>query len=425
MSPAMTPMLNPDQHCCPDWMSQSPLSKQEALDLLLARAHPISETETVPTDQALGRVLAAPVISAIQVPAWDNSAMDGYALRCADVAAGPARLRVTQRIPAGSVGQPLPPGSAARIFTGSPIPPGADGVVIQERCERYGDWVQVPTGLALGANIRRAGEDIGSGTEIIAPGTRLRPQHLGLAASVGLEKLQVYRRLRVAMFASGDELVMPGTPLGPGQIYNSNRFILSGLLQGLGCEVVDLGTVPDTLSGTMDALARGADAADLILASGGVSVGEEDHVKPALEHLGTLELWSIAIRPGKPFAFGQVAGTPFLGSPGNPVSLFVTALLFARPFLLRMQGVTGDLEPLSLKVRAGFEWPSPDRRREFVRARLERGADREWELKVHPSRSAGVLSSAAWADGLAEIPEGHTIARGDPVDYLPFSGLLS
>ncbi len=414
-----------DQHACPDPSDRMPLTKQEVLDLLLAQARPISGSETVPTDQGLGRVLAAPVVSAIQVPAWDNSAMDGYALRCADLAARLGRLKVAQRIPAGAVGRPLEPGTAARIFTGAPVPAGADTVVIQERCEQDGDWVRVPGDLSPGANIRQAGEDIQVGAVVIEPGTRLRPQHLGLAASVGAAELVVYRRLRVATFATGDELAMPGTPLGAGQIYNSNRFTLEGLLQGLVCDVIDLGIVPDTLDGTVAALTRGAAASDLILTSGGVSVGEEDHVRPAIERLGSLDLWNVAVRPGKPLAFGQVAGTPFLGSPGNPVSLFVTFLLFARPLVLRMQGVVGDLRPLSLKVRAGFDWSRPDRRREFHRARLEPGADGDWEVAVHPSRSAGVLSSAAWADGLVEIPEGQTVARGDPVDYLPFVGLLS
>ena len=410
---------------CPDPAHRPPLSKQEALDLLLSQVRPLTDTAVVATDAGLGRVLARPVVSAVAVPGWDNSAMDGYAVRCADLTDGLTRLRVAQRIPAGAVGQPLAPGTAARIFTGAPVPPGADAVEIQERCERDGDWLQVPAGVAPGANIRRAGEDIGIGAEVIAAGTRLRPQHLGLAAAVGTAQLRVYRQARVAMFASGDELVMPGEPLGPGQIYNSNRYTLSGLLQGLGCAIIDLGTVPDTLDATIDALRRGADAADLILASGGVSVGEEDHVKPAIERLGTLDLWNVAVRPGKPLAFGHVRDTPFLGSPGNPVSLFVTFLLFVRPFLLRLQGVAGDLEPLGLKVRAGFAWPRPDRRREFHRARLVRGQDGDWEVAVHPSRSAGVLSSVTWADGLVEIPEGQVIASGDLVRYIPFNGLLA
>ncbi|WP_295442921.1 gephyrin-like molybdotransferase Glp [uncultured Thiodictyon sp.] len=414
-----------EQSGCPDSLAPPPLSKEAALAQLLAAVRPLDEVETIPTDQGLGRVLARALTSAIAVPGWDNSAMDGYAVRCADLAAGPARLRVTQRIPAGTLGQPLEPRTAARIFTGAPIPTGADAVVIQEYCTRDADWVEVPGHPTRGANIRRTGEDICVGTEVIAPGTRLRPQHLGLAASVGATQLSVYRRLRVTMFASGDELVMPGEPLGPGQIYNSNRFTLKGLLVGLGCEVSDLGQVPDSLEATMAALARAAAGADLILGSGGVSVGEEDHVKPAIERLGTLDLWNVAIRPGKPLAFGHVHGTPFLGTPGNPVSLFVTFLVFARPLVLRMQGVTGDLEPPALKVRADFDVPRPDRRREFQRARLTRGTDGEWEAVVYASRSPGVLSSAAWADGLVEIPAGQTVARGDPVIYIPFGGLLS
>ena len=422
----MTMNQNRDRHGCPDPAERPLLTKQEALDLLLAHATAPDAQECVPTDQALGRVLARPLVSAIDVPGWDNSAMDGYALCCADLApSGPTRLRVAQRIPAGAPGRPLEPGTAARIFTGAPIPPGADTVVIQERCARDGDWVEVPAGLTTDANIRRTGEDIHAGAAVLAAGTRLRPQHLGLAAGVGAAQLPVYRRLRVAMFATGDELVRPGQALGPGQLYNSNRFTMKGLLEGLGCEVSDLGLIPDTLEATMDTLNRGVDGADLILASGGVSVGEEDHVKPAIERLGTLDLWQIAVRPGKPLAFGHIRGTPFLGSPGNPVSLFVSLLLFARPLVLRMQGVTGDLEPPGIKVPAGFDWPHPDRRREFVQARLVRGAASDWEAVTHQSRSAAALSAAAWAEGLVEIAPGQTIARGDPVLYLPFAGLLS
>ncbi len=289
---------------------------------------------------------------------------------------------------------------------------------------RDGDWVEVPADTPTGANIRRAGEDIRAGTQSIDAGTRLGPQHLGLAACVGAASLTVYRRLRVAVLASGDELVMPGQPLAPGQIYNSNRFMLIGLLQGLGCEVLDLGTVSDDLESTVDALARGGRAADLVLASGGVSVGEEDHMRPALERLGPLALWSVAIRPGKPLAFGHIGDTPFLGSPGNPVSLFVTMCLFARPLVLRLQGIAGDLAPRAFRVRAGFDWPRPDRRREYHRARLQTGADGGAEAIVHPSRSAGVLSSVVWADGLVEIPEGREIRQGEPVVFIPFEGLF-
>jgi len=414
-----------DTHdCC---QTHRPLANMDqALDLLLSHARPVTGTERVSLLAGLGRVLAAPVVSPIAVPPWDNSAMDGYALRSADLGSDGARLRVTQRIPAGLQGMPLDPGTAARIFTGAPIPPGADAVAIQEVCtpDRRGGWVEIPAGVAPGDNIRSAGEDIRPGTEVIPAGTRLDPQHLGLAASVGVAELTVYRRLRVAVLSSGDELVSPGEPLGSGQIYNSNRYTLCALAAALGCEVIDLGTVPDTLEATMAALSAAAGVSDLILASGGVSVGEEDHVKPAVEHLGTLELWQIAMRPGKPLAFGRVARTPFIGSPGNPVAVFVAACLFARPFILVQQGVSGPVRPQALTVRAGFDWPRPDKRRELHRARLERGPDGEPEVLVHPSRSSGVLSSVTWANGLAVIAEGRVVRRGDPVPFIPFSELL-
>ncbi len=400
------------------------LSKQEAIEVLLTRVQPITDLERIPTESGLGRVLATPVTSTIPVPGWDNSAMDGYAIRHADLAAQDGRLRVTQRIPAGTTGTPLEPATAARIFTGAPVPAGTDTVVIQEVCTRTGETVVIPLDVKAGANIRRAGEDIQAGARVIAAGTRLAPQHLGLAASVGVAELQVHRRLRVAILASGDELAMPGAPLGPGQIYNSNRYTLRGLLQGLGCDILDLGIVADTLDDTIEALRRGAAVADLIVASGGVSVGEEDHLKPAVERLGRLDLWNIAMRPGKPVAFGRVGVTPFFGSPGNPVSLFVTCCLFARPLILHMQGVTGDLTPRTLKLRAGFDWPKPDRRTEFHRARLETGDDGELELAVYPTRSSAVLSSVAWAEGLIEIGPGQVIRRGDRVDFIPFANLF-
>jgi molybdopterin molybdotransferase len=413
------------QNDCESTAERRPtLSKQEAIEVLLTRVQPIADLERIPTEFGLGRVLATPVTSTIPVPGWDNSAMDGYAIRHADLAAQDGRLRVTQRIPAGTTGTPLEPGTAARIFTGAPVPAGADTVVIQEVCTRTGETVVIPLDVKAGANIRRAGEDIQAGARVIASGTRLAPQHLGLAASVGVAELQVYRRLRVAILASGDELAMPGEPLGPGQIYNSNRFTLRGLLQGLGCEILDLGIVADTLNDTIEALRRGAAVADLIVASGGVSVGEEDHLKPAVERLGRLDLWNIAMRPGKPVAFGRVGETPFFGSPGNPVSLFVTCCLFARPLILHMQGVTGDLTPRTLKLRAGFDWPKPDRRTEFHRARLETGEDGELELAVYPTRSSAVLSSVAWAEGLIEIGPGQVIRRGDRVDFIPFANLF-
>jgi molybdopterin molybdotransferase len=416
------------QNDCSDSPKTRPLlAMEQALDLLLSHARPVDGTEHVLTMGGLGRVLAEPVYSAIEVPGWDNSAMDGYAVRTSDLGSGGGLLPVAQRIPAGSSGVPLQSGTAARIFTGAPIPEGADAVVVQEVCEVRGDSVRLPTDIEPGANIRRAGEDISAGAEVIAAGTRLAPQHLGLAASVGVPQLLVYRRPKVAVLSSGDELVMPGNPLGPGEIYNSNRFTLCGLLAAMGCEVVDLGIVEDTLDATIAAMAQAAEQADLILASGGVSVGEEDHVKPAVEHLGSLDLWNVAIRPGKPLAFGHVgpSRTPFIGTPGNPVSLFVTFCLFARPFIRRMQGIAGDIEPRTLRVRAGFDWPRPDKRRELQRARLVVAPDGEPEVTVYPSRSSGVLSSVAWADGLVVIPEGQMLKKGDMVRFMPFSELLT
>ena len=396
----------------------------EALELLLERAPRPTRHAVVPLPDALGRVLAGTVTSPIDVPGWDNSAMDGYAVNSADLSGDRPRLRVSQRIAAGAAGGPLERGTAARIFTGAPLPAGADTVVIQEVCERDGHEVVIGVVPKPGANVRRVGEDIRAGGEVIAAGTRLGPAHLGLAASVGVAGLAVYPRLRVALFCTGDELVMPGSPLGPGQIYNSNQYTATGLLQALGCEVVPLGIVPDSLEATVAALADAAARADLVLATGGVSVGEEDHLKPAVERLGALDLWRIAMRPGKPLAFGRIGDTPFIGTPGNPVSLFVTFVLFARPFILRMQG-REDIAPLVIPAVADFDWPKPDKRREYPRARLVHGADGSVRASVYPSRSSAVLSSVAWADGLVEIPEGRVVARGETVAFLPFNGLLS
>ena len=403
---------------------QNMLSADQALAFLLDRVRQPGEIEQVATAETLGRVLAEHQVSAINVPPLDNSAMDGYAVRLADLAAGSTRLRVAQRIPAGTVGKPLEAGTAARIFTGAPVPAGCDAVVMQENCSAEGDMVAINKSPIRGENIRRAGEDIAVGAEILPAGIRLRPQEMGLAASVGLARLPVFRRLKVATFFTGDEIVMPGQPLEPGQIYNSNRFVLTGLLQALGCEVIDLGIVPDDSAATVKVLEQAAASADLIITSGGVSVGEEDHVKTAVEKVGQLDLWKIAIKPGKPLAFGSVGSTPFIGLPGNPVSAFVTFILLVRPFILRSQGMAATA-PQALSLKADFDWLKSDKRREFLRARLHMAEDGSIGVQLYPNQGSGVLTSTAWADGLVEVAEGTLIRRGETVRFLPFSELLN
>jgi molybdopterin molybdotransferase len=400
------------------------LSAAEALDFLLSAVRPITETETLPTLSANGRVLAVAQSSQLNVPPMDNTQMDGYAVRVADCASGAAKLTVSQRIPAGQVGQPLQPGTAARIFTGAMIPQGADAVVMQEQCEAEGDNVTVRHVPKAGEWVRRTGEDIKAGSTILAAGTRLRAQELGLAASVGLATLPVVRKPRVAMFFTGDELAMPGDPLKPGAIYNSNRFILRGLLENLGCEITDYGIVPDSLPATRDTLRQAAAGHDLIITSGGVSVGDEDHVKPAVEAEGRLNLWQIAIKPGKPLAFGEIdrGGNDsafFIGLPGNPVSSFVTFLLFVRPFILRLQGVV-DVAPKAFAMRADFVWSKADRRNEFLRVKI----NRDGGLDLFPNQGSAVLTSTVWGDGLIDNPPGNTVAPGDTVRFLPFSELI-
>jgi len=391
----------------------------------VAARHRIAEQQTVSTMGALGRVLAQSVTSTLDVPPADNSAMDGYAMRAADVPAADTVLPVSQRIPAGVVGQPLQPGTAARIFTGAQVPAGADAIVMQELCEVVGDAVRVNTVPTEGQWIRRRGEDVRSDSIVLSAGARLTPQALGLAATVGAATLQVARRPRVALFSTGDELVMPGEPLKPGAIYNSNRFTLRAAIQALGCDCTDLGIVPDQLDATRAALRQAAQGNDLIVTSGGVSVGEEDHLRPAVQLEGRIELWQIAIKPGKPLAFGEVnrgdgSAAHIVGLPGNPVSSFLTFLLMVRPLLLQLQGATA-LAPRRTKLRADFDWPKADKRREFLRVRRNEAGG----LDLFPNQSSGVLTSAVWGDGVVDNPSGRVIAKGETVEFISFAEWLA
>jgi molybdopterin molybdotransferase len=398
-------------------MSESPLSVDAALANLLAAARPLTDQETLAADAALDRVLAAPLVSGVTVPPLDNAAMDGYALRLADWNAD-TWLPISQRIPAGALGGELAPGTAARIFTGAPVPAGADCVVMQEDCEVADGKVRLAAAPRAGSHIRRAGEDIRAGQTVLEAGVRLGPAQLGVAAATGATELEVVRRLKVAVFFTGDEIVMPGQPLAPGRIYNSNRATLIALLGQMGVDILDLGQVPDRLDTTIATLERAAEVADVVITSGGVSVGEEDHIKAAVEKLGRIEMWKVAMKPGKPLVFGRVGEADFLGLPGNPVSAFVVFCLFARPFLLCRMGA--ESQPVaSFTVPAGFDWPKPGKRREFLRARLEDG----WAM-LYPNQSSGVLTSLAWADGLVDIEAGVSVMNGDTVRFLPLSELL-
>ena len=399
-------------------MNKGLLSVDEALEVLVAGAKPVTDIEDVSTLEATDRVLARAQTSTMDVPPMDNSAMDGYAVRVADIAGPDTRLRVAQRIAAGSVGDALAPGTAARIFTGAPIPPGADAVVMQEFCAVDGDHVLIKKRPHPEEWVRRAGSDIKSGGIVLAAGIKLRPQDTGLAASVGIKTLPVRRKVRLALFFTGDELVMPGDPLPPGRIYNSNRFTLNGMAKLFGCEVRDYGIVPDKLDATREMLRRAAAENDLIVTSGGVSVGDEDHVKPAVEAEGSLLMWKIAMKPGRPLAFGKVGDAAFIGLPGNPVSSFVTFLIFVRPFLLKTQGIT-EVAPRFIDARADFTWDKPDARREFLRVKWNAAGG----VDLYPTQDSAVMTSTAWADGLVDNPANQAIHKGDRVRFLSFSEL--
>lgn len=390
----------------------------EALTLLLKSAKSIRETETIPLIEAKGRILAQDISSMIMVPPADNSAMDGYAVNSSDLSEAKEKgLPISQRIPAGVMGSKLEAGTAARIFTGAPIPEGANAVVMQEVCIAEGDTVKITGPISKGMNVRGAGEDINIGDTILVSGIKLKPQDIGLIASVGIGKVSVVKRLKVAIFFTGDEIREPGETLEPGQIYNSNRYIMRGMLENLNCELIDLGIVEDTLAATKNAMKKAAEVADLVMTSGGVSVGEEDYIRIALEELGRLDMWKINIKPGKPLAFGTIDNTPFLGMPGNPVSVFATFCIFARPFILKKQGNT-EITSNSFMAPAAFTWDKAGKRHEYVRARMENG-----KLEIYSHQGSGVLSSTSWANGLAIIPANKTIQKDDLVEFIPYSEL--
>ena len=396
------------------------LSVDEAVAALLEQARPVADTERLALARATGRILAEDLQSPIDVPGFDNSAMDGYALHSRDLAQAQAEgLVISQRITAGTAGNALQPGTAARIFTGAPLPADADTVVMQEATRVEDNRVIIEQPVTAGANIRPRGNDIAAGHTILETGTLLHAAQLGLAASVGLAMLAVYRKLKVAIFSTGDELIEPGQALSAGQIYNSNRYQLHALLQAAGCDVIDMGSIADDYEITRQTLLAAAEQADLVITSGGVSVGEEDHIKTALASVGTLDLWRVKMKPGKPLAFGRIGDVPFIGLPGNPVSVYVTFLLFARPFLRRSQGRSRTMAP-TFPVQAGFDYRARQRR-EYVRVQIRPGPENGMVAERFSKQGSDVLSSVVWADGLVEIPESAVIQTGDTVRFLPFA----
>ena len=400
------------------------LDFESARERLLDFATLPAQSVTVPLLQAQGSVLAQDITSPINVPGFDNSAMDGYALHIANIEAQPETFAVTQRIAAGQTGTPLATNTAARIFTGAPIPEGCNVVVPQELTSEDSGVIKLLAPVSLNQHIRRKGEDITQNSVIFKAGQRLGPQHLAMLASIGVGSLPVFQSLKVGVFFTGDELTEPGQPLAPGAIYNSNRYAINALLKQLGCTVLDYGIIRDSAQATRDALARAASENDLIITCGGVSVGEEDHVKAAVLAQGSLDLWQISMKPGKPLAYGKIGQADFIGLPGNPVSSFVTFLLMARPFILKRMGVA-DHGLNYMTARAGFDWPRPDKRREFLRVRLERDANEQNILRLWPNQGSGVMSSLAWADGLVDLAADTPVKQGDKVRYLSLSDLLN
>lgn len=395
----------------------------EALNQVMAKLPRITESENVTLGDALGRILFEDCISAIDVPPHCNSAMDGYALRVSDQADQDSTLRIAQRIAAGEVGAELQSGEAARIFTGAPAPAGADAVVMQENCEVDGDILKIMQRVSEGENLRLAGDDIQAGATVLRAGRRLLPQDIGLLASIGLESVAVVRKLKVSLFTTGNELVQPGTPLSDGQIYNSNFYTLRSLLENLSVEVLDGGIVGDSFEETRTALLAAAEDSDCVITTGGVSVGEEDHVKAVVEAEGVIELWKLAIKPGKPLACGKIAGTQFFGLPGNPVSAFVTFVLVVRSSLLSMCGSSSHSSS-SFKVVAGFESKKSGERQEYLRCTQSRGEKGETIVQPIRNQSSGVAASLSQADGLAIVPPHTAVKVGDSLEFISLSSLL-
>jgi len=393
------------------------ISVDQALKKLLENVRPICNIETIAIEDASLRVLAKPVISPVNVPPADNSSMDGYAVITSDIKTD-TTYQIGQRIAAGHQPKPHIAGTATRIFTGAEIPNGADAVIIQENAQCTDNSVTFTTSASKDDNIRKKGQDVLLGSEILSPGIRLRPQEIGLIASCGIQKVSVYKPLKVALLSTGDELVAPGTDLLPGQIYNSNKYLIDAFCQQAGFELVDMGTARDDLETTKTLLQQAADEANLIITTGGVSVGEEDHVKAAVEAVGNLDLWKVAIKPGKPLAFGKIGHTDFIGLPGNPSSVFTTFLILALPRLKRMQGLsTNDLTPPQLQS-ALFERTTVSRR-EYLRARQVKDG-----VEIFPNQSSGVLSSACWGDGFAIHREQTSIEQGQQIEFVPYLNLF-
>jgi len=418
-------MKNQALNCDSPVFNQSMMNADKALIFLLNAAHTTNTTEVVELDDALGRVLAEDIHSTINVPGFDNSAMDGYTISLGKQHLNKAGLSfpIVDRIPAGTTGNELQESSAARIFTGAPIPKGANTVIMQEECELSEDGSQITINRAieLGENIRPTGNDIVEGGVILNTGKQLQPQDISLTASVGVGELRVFSKIKVGVFFTGDELLEPGKPLTAGKIYNSNRYALVALLKQVGCEVINLGNIEDKLQSTISALDSLAGQCDLIMTTGGVSVGEEDHVKAAVESLGELNLWKIRMKPGKPLAFGRVGKTAFIGLPGNPVSSFVTFAIFALPFIKIMQG-NNKYQSQAIKVQANFDCKRARPRREYARARLDYSTGRA-QANLFAKQGSDVMSSIVWADGIIEIPEECTFEAGELLNYYPLSEL--